>query len=192
MNTLQIFLLIFSASLAFKTIPTASWELDTAHSNLHFTVTHLMVSDIEGSFKIKEATLTTPNDDFTDAVITLKTDIATIDTDNDQRDEHLRTADFFDVEKYPVMTFNSTYFKKVDNNKYLVTGDLSFHGITKSITLDVIAHPGTQPWDKKSIVGFKVNGTINRIDFGIGATTPSALLSEDVAIVANVIFSKNE
>ncbi|MBK9984616.1 MAG: YceI family protein [Saprospiraceae bacterium] len=184
-------ILVVMMTMSFKTISVINWELDTAHSNLHFAVTHLMVSEIEGSLKITNATLTTPNEDFTDAVVSLEADMNTIDTDNDSRDTHLKSDDFFNVEKFPTMTFKSDAFKKTEDKKYTVTGQLTFHGITKTVTLDVIANPGVQPWDNKTIVGFKVTGKINRSDFDISASTPSAMLSDEVVIFANVIFVKN-
>ena len=191
MNKLFFSLLVSAFLFSFKSIPPATWTLDDAHSNLRFSVTHLMVSEIEGSIKISEATLTTPNDDFTDASISLSADMNTIDTDNDGRDNHLKTEDFFNVEKFPVMTFKSESFKQSDGKKYIVTGPLTFHGITKNVSLGVIASPGVQPWDNKAIVGFKVSGTISRADFGISPSTPEALLSDEVTIIANVIFAKN-
>jgi polyisoprenoid-binding protein YceI len=190
MKWLILVLAYFVISLSFVS-PPPTWEFDQPHSNLRFTVTHLMVSDIQGSVQIKEAKLTTPNDDFSDASVYVLADMNSIDTDNDQRDDHLRTAEFFDTEKYPSLTFQSDSFKKVADNKYTVTGLLTFHGISKETSLDVIASEGEQPWDKKSIVGFKVSGTIHRSDFGIGVSTPSAILSEDVTIIANVIFAKS-
>ncbi len=180
----------FLVTLSFVMIPPPTWELDQAHSNLRFTVNHLTVSDIQGSIKIKDATLTTSKEDFTDASVYLLADMTSIDTDNDNRDEDLRKPDFFDTAKYPDMTFQSNSFKKVSDNKYEVIGLLTFHGISKLTTLEVIASQSTQPWDKKQIVGFKVNGTIKRSDFGISPTTPEAILSDEVAIIANVIFAK--
>ncbi|MFZ1679236.1 MAG: YceI family protein [Saprospiraceae bacterium] len=185
------FLFVILTVLSFTSAPPATWTLDDAHSNLRFEVTHLMVSEIEGSIKITSATLDTPNEDFTDAKVTLKADMNTIDTDNDGRDTHLKSGDFFDVEKFPEMTFSSESFKKTEDKKYVVTGPLTFHGLTKTVTLDVIANPGTQPWDKKEIVGFKVTGKINRSDYGIGVSTPSAVLGEEVEIIGNVIFAKS-
>lgn len=191
MKIIPFFFLSIALTMSFRTISDAKWELDIAHSNLHFAVTHLMVSEIEGSLKITNATLTTPNEDFSDAAVSVEADMNTIDTDNDGRDTHLKGADFFDVEKFPVMTFKSETFKKTEDKKYVVTGPLTFHGITKNVILDVIANPGVQPWDNKTIVGFKITGKINRSDFGISASTPSAVLSDEVEIFANVIFAKS-
>ena len=191
MKKILFLLLAITLCFSFKSSPPATWSLDDAHSNLRFSLTHLMVSEIEGSVQIKEAALTTVNDDFSDASVSIKADMNTIDTDNDGRDEHLRSPDFFDTEKYPSLRFASSSFKKVGENKFEVTGPLIFHGITQTVTLDVIANPGTNPWDNKSIVGFKVSGKIKRKDFGIGMDTPGAVLSDEVDIKANVIFVKD-
>ncbi len=150
-----------------------------------------MISDFEGSFKIKEARITAPKEDFSDATVYMMADVNSIDTDNDEHDKHLRTADFFDVEKFPTLTFWSTSFRKVSDEKYKVIGDLTLHGITKPVTLNVIAKLGTHPMKKKNIAGFKVIGTIKRIDFGIAPSTPSAMLSDEVAIEAKVQFAKD-
>lgn len=190
MRKVLFILVMVGINLPFKAITQSTWSLDEAHSSLRFSLTHLLVSEIEGSVKIKEATLTSPNEDFSDASIYLAGDMNSIDTDNDARDEHLRTADFFDTEKYPSFIFQSTAFKKVDEHKYTVSGQLSFHGITQKASLDVIANLGTNPYDNSSITGFRVNGTINRKDFGISTSIPFAILSDEVNIIANVKFVK--
>ncbi len=164
------------------------WALDDAHSNLQFSLVHLMVSDVEGSIKLKSASLVSSGNDFANASLSLVGDMSSIDTDNDSRDEHLRGKDFFDVEKYPDMTFNSTSFKKNSDTSYEVAGLLSFHGVSKQVTLNVIATKNVQPWDNKEMVGFKVKGEINRLDFGISKDSPGAMLSEAAQIKANVIF----
>ena len=183
-------LIFLSVSLADALIAQTNWTFDDAHSNLQFSVTNLMVAEIEGSIVIREARLTTPNQDYTDATIYILADVNTIDTDNDARDEHLRSPDFFDAAKYPDLTFQSTTFKKVGENKYSVTGNLTFHGITKSVTMDVIAAEAIRPYDSKAVVGFKASGVIKRSDFDISASTPSAILSDEVQIKGNAIFVK--
>jgi len=168
-----------------------TWSLDKSHAKLGFSITHLMISDVEGSFNSFDATITSSKDDFSDAVIELKADVNSVDTDNDQRDEHLRNPDFFDAAKYPSMTFKSKSFKKVADNKYKLVGDLTLHGVTKPVELDVIIKgPAEHPYSKKTVAGFKATGVLKRSDFLISKDTPSAMLSDEITIVANAEFVK--
>ena len=173
------------------TLLPSTWTLDTAHSNLRFSITSLMISEVEGSFKMTEATITAFQEDFADAVVSMTADVNSVNTGEPDRDTHLKSADFFDAAKYPVIIFKSTSFEKQTDKKYKVTGNLTFHGITKQVVLEAIANYGTHPMNKKSIAGFKITGTIKRTDFGIATTTPSAMLGDEVAIVANAQFAKN-
>ena len=177
--------------LSFVTMAPSTWTLDALHSSLRFSVSSLMISEIEGSFKIKESTITAQKEDFSDAVVYLVADVNSIDTDVEERDTHLKSADFFDAAKYPDIVFKSTAFEKVSDKKYKVTGDLSFHGVTKPIILEAVANYGTHPMSKKTLAGFKVTGTIKRTDFGIATSTPTAMLGDEVNIVANAQFAKN-
>ena len=165
--------------------------MDKAHSKLGFSITHLMISDVEGSFKTFEVKLTTSKEDFSDAVVEMTSDVSTINTDNEQRDTHLKSADFFDAAKYPKITFKSKSFKKTEDKKYKVTGDLTMHGITKAIELDAIGIIIEHPMSKKTVGGFKISGKIKRSDFGIGSSMGEAILSDEVIINANAEFSKN-
>jgi polyisoprenoid-binding protein YceI len=179
-----------AALCAFKPVADA-WKSDKTHSNIKFTITHLMVSDVEGSFKNFDATITASKEDFSDAVVELSADINSINTENDQRDNHLKGPDFFDASAFPAFTFKSTSFKKVADKQYKVTGNLTLHGVTKEVTLDAL-YRGTidHPMMKKKVAGFKVTGAIKRSDFGIGANYPAAMLSDEVAITANAEFVK--
>ena len=114
-----------------------------------------------------------------------------INTDNEQRDTHLKSPDFFDAAKFATLTFKSKSFKKVKDNTYKVTGDLTMHGVTKTVELDAVARIGTNPMSKKTVAGFKIAGTLKRSDFGIGASMPASMLSEEIAIIANAEFAKN-
>jgi polyisoprenoid-binding protein YceI len=175
---------------SFKPAPTV-WTYDAAHSKLRFSITHMMVSDVEGSFKIKEVTLTAPNaNDFADASVTMTADAASVNTDNDARDAHLRKPDFFDTEKYPTLSFQSTSFKKLDAHKYKVAGNLTMHGVTKPVSLEVVALSGTNPMNNKPIAGFKVTGKVKRTDFNIAPSTPSSVLSDEVELTANMEFGQ--
>lgn len=169
-----------------------TWTLDKAHSKLGFSITHLLVSTVDGSFKSVDAKITSSKADFTDATFELTADVNTIDTDNEQRDGHLKGADFFDAAKFPSLTFKSTSIKKVAEKKYKLVGDLTLHGVTKSVTLDLtLGGTGVHPYSKKTIAGFKATGTLKRSDFGIGAATPGTVVSDEVELTANGEFSKD-
>ncbi|HEY8935538.1 MAG TPA: YceI family protein [Cyclobacteriaceae bacterium] len=169
-----------------------NWSLDKAHAKLGFGVTHLLLSTVEGSFKSFDVKLTSSKEDFSDAVIELTADVNTINTDMDKRDEHLKSPDFFDVAKFPTLTFKSKSFKKVDGKKYKLVGDLTMHGVTKPVELDVVVNgPIVHPYSKKNVAGFKITGTLKRKDFGISVGTADAVVSDEVAINANAEFSKD-
>ena len=166
-----------------------TWKSDKAHSQLGFSVTHLGISEISGGFKSFDVTITTNKPDFSDAKFDLTTDVASINTGVDMRDTHLKSADFFDATTFPKLTFKSTGIVKVGDNKYKLTGDLTLHGITKSVTLDLwYRGTTTNPMSKAPDAGFKVTGTIKRSDFGIGTKFPSAMLGDDISIIANGEF----
>jgi len=186
------FLLAIAAIMSFTVADQAVWKLDKSHAKLGFSITHLMLSDVEGSFKNVDATIISSKEDFSDAVINLTADVNSINTDDDKRDTHLKSPDFFEVAKYPTLTFKSKSFTKVAGKAYKLTGDLTLHGITKTVVLDVTFNGiGVHPYTKKSVAGFKIKGTINRSDFGIGTKFPSAMLSDEVEIDANAEFIKD-
>jgi polyisoprenoid-binding protein YceI len=173
------------------TVNAQNWTLDKAHSKLGFGVTHLLVSEVEGSYNSFDAKITSSKDDFSDAVIELSADATTINTNNEGRDKHLKSPDFFDAEKFSTVTFKSKSFTKVEGKKYKVVGDLTLHGVTKTVTLDVTFNgTAVHPYNKKTIAGFKVSGSINRSDFSVGGGTPTGVVSDEVAITANAEFVK--
>jgi polyisoprenoid-binding protein YceI len=193
MKKLTLSFIAVSATLSSFTLSEQStWKVDKAHAKLRFTVTHLMISEVDGWFKSFDAKIvSSKKEDFSDATVEMTAEVNSINTDNEKRDEHLKGPDFFDATKYPTITFKSKTFKKVDNNAYKVTGDLTMHGVTKTIELNAVGSTTTvHPMTNKTIVGFKVTGTIKRSDFGIGASTPNAIVSDEVQITANVEFEK--
>ena len=190
----KLFVLLFAASTALVTLNASAqtWTADKAHSKLGFSITHLMVSDVEGSFKNFTSTITSAKADFSDAVIELTADVNSVNTEDDKRDGHLKSADFFDAAKYPALTFKSTSVKKVSANKYKVGGLLTLHGVTKPVVLDAtLRGTTTNPQSQKTIAGFKVTGTIKRADYALGTKYPAAMLSDEIALVANTEFVKN-
>lgn len=180
-------ILLFSSVGAFA----QTWTLDKAHSNLGFTVTHLMVSEVDGKFQDFDLKVTSSKDDFTDAQIDLTADVNSINTNQEKRDADLKGDKFFDAAKYPKMTFKSKSLSKVSGNKYKLAGDLTMHGVTKPVTLDaVITGPVTHPMNKKTIAGFKVTGELKRTDFGVGSI-PAAVASDEIGIRASGELVKN-
>jgi polyisoprenoid-binding protein YceI len=168
-----------------------TWSLDKAHAKLGFNITHLLVSEIHGSFKAFEASITSEGEGFENAKIELSADVESINTENADRDNHLRQIDFFDSKKFPSLTFKSSSIKKVGDNKYILTGELTLMGVTKTVELDVIAVQAIHPFNQKTIAGFKGTGFVKRSDFGLGPNFPALALSDKVEITANAEFIKN-
>lgn len=187
-----VVVLIALASATATMAQAQTWTLDKAHSKLGFSVTHLLVSDVEGSFNSLDAKIVSSKEDFSDAVIELTADVNSIDTDNEQRDGHLKSADFFDAAKYGSLSFKSKSFRKTGDKKYTLAGDLTLHGVTKSVELEVTFRgTAVHPYTKKTVGGFKVTGTLKRTDFGVGTATPGAIVSDEIVISANTEFTKD-
>lgn len=187
----SITVLVAVALLSF-TLPNSSWKSDAVHSRFGFSVTHMGISSANGQFKDYTISITNTAADFSDAVVELNAKVASIDTYNEMRNEHLKGADFFDAAKYPELTFKSTSFKKVKDKTFKVTGDLTLHGVTKKVELNaVLVGTAVNPQSKKELVGFKVTGTIKRTDFGIATGMPVAMLGDEVAITGDFEFVKD-
>jgi polyisoprenoid-binding protein YceI len=172
------------------------WALDNSHTNVKFTVTHLVISEVDGHFKTFTGSMTAAKPDFTDAQIDFSVDIASINTDNEQRDNHLKSDDFFNAEKYPKMTFKSTSMKKLSGNRYELTGNLTIRDVTKKVTF-AVTYGGTtkDPWGNTK-AGFKATTTINRLEYGLKWNTLTeaggAVVGPDVTININVEFAKEK
>jgi polyisoprenoid-binding protein YceI len=176
-----------AALLASNFMFAQGWGFDKSHSSVKFSITHMLVSETEGAFKKFSGTLVSEKDDFSDAKIEFTIDVNSIDTDEEQRDAHLKSADFFDVANNPKITFKSKSFTKVSGNKYKLVGDLTMHGVTKTVTFEV-TNGGVikDPYGNKR-TGFKVVGLINRYDFGLKYN--AMLEAGGVTIGENVTFS---
>ena len=143
------------------------WAIDTAHSSVDFSVRHMMIANVKGSFQSFDASVAADPADLTTAEISFTVDVNSIDTRNADRDNHLRSADFFDVENNPQITFTSTSITKTDEGEYDVTGDLTIRGVTKPETFAVVYEgTGKDPWGNEK-VGFSGAGSINRADYGL-------------------------
>lgn len=180
-----------AAFLLFAFTNPVNWNVDKAHAKLAFTVTHLGISDVSGLFKTFDAKVTASKEDFSDAVFELTADIASIDTEIEMRDNHLKSADFFDAATHPKLAFKSTGILPAGKNQYTLTGNLQLHGVTRPVTLHVL-YRGTveNPMSKKATSGFQVTGTIKRSEFGIGEKFPAPMISDEVSIKADGEFTK--
>jgi polyisoprenoid-binding protein YceI len=171
------------------------WVIDPMHSEVQFKVKHLVISTVTGFFKSFEGSLETDGDDFEGAEIAFALNIDSIDTNQSQRDEHLKSADFFNAAEYPQITFKSTSFKKTDDDdEYELTGDLTIKGVTKQVKLNAEYGGSTQDSYGNTKAGFEVTGKINRKEFGLTydpiTEAGSVVLGEDIKLSINIQFAK--
>ncbi|MFO0434269.1 MAG: YceI family protein, partial [Sphingobacteriaceae bacterium] len=176
------------AIISFGTFAQTNWKIDNSHSKLGFSVTHLMVSETEGKFKIYEGTVSSKSDlDFTDASIDFSVDVNSINTDDEKRDGHLKSPDFFDAANHPKITFKATSMKPTKvKTTYVLEGDLTMRGVTKKVKLTAIGTSKTvkDPWGNVKYA-FKILGKVNRKDFGLNwnaAIENGVVVGEEVKI----------
>lgn len=188
MKKLLIILSAFFALTAFSTA-FSTWQNDDPHSQLGFTVTHLGITEVSGTLNDIDVVVKSSKPDFSDASFELTARTASIDTRVEARDNHLKSADFFDAEKYPTLSFKSTSLKRSGKNEYKLSGDLTLHGVTKPVTMQLV-YKGTveNPMSKKATTGFQITGTIRRSDFNVGPGFPAPMISDEVQIKADGEF----
>lgn len=185
----KLMLIIQFAVISVGAFAQTKWQSDKAHSQLKFDITHLGVSTVSGAFTDFDATIVSAKPDFSDATFELTAKTESINTGVEKRNEHLKSADFFDVAANPQLTFKSTGVKSAGKDKYQLMGELTMHGITKPVTLE-LWYRGTinNPMNKKPVAGFRATGTIKRSDFNLGTKFAPPMLSEEVTIVADGEF----
>ena len=162
---------LFAAALAAFTFisnaQTTKWEFDKVHSNINFVATHMVISKVTGNFSSYKGTMLSDKDDFTDAKIDFTIDVASINTGNEQRDNHLKSDDFFNAEKFPTITFKGKSLKKVSGNNYKLTGDLTIRDVTKTVDLDVTFGGIIKDPYGNTRAGFQIAGTVDRFDYNL-------------------------
>jgi polyisoprenoid-binding protein YceI len=179
---LPAFLAFFTFSFAL--LASIEWKTDAAHSRLGFTIRHMGITDVNGEFKKFDVVLKTPNADLTGATIEMTAETSSINTGLQMRDDHLKTADFFDATTYPTLSFKSTAVTKLKGVGYQIIGNLTMRGVTKTVTFTA-AHNGTVKNEAgKNVAGFKLTGAIKRSDFGIGQ--PSQGLADEVKLLCDL------
>ena len=187
-------LITLSAALAlvsFVVLDAGSWSLDAGHSRLGFTVKHMEISETVGQFDKFDVKITTPNADFSDATIELTAEAKTVNTYLSMRDDHLRSADFFDVEKHPTITFKSTSVKKAKGNNYVIKGNFTMHGVTKTVVLSGVHNGTTKNRAGADLAGLKISGLIKRSEYGVGVTMPNSVVADEIYLNADLEVSKN-
>lgn len=174
----------------------STWAVDVDHSNVKFSVSHLVIAEAEGHFKNYSAEIVSGEPDFSDAVINFSIDVNSISTGNDMRDGHLKSDDFFNTEKFPLIRFENTSLTNLGNKKYLVEGDLTIRDVTKRAKFEVV-YRGTvvDPYGNIK-AAFKANGAINRFDFGLkwSALTEAGglVVGDEVSITLNLELAKQK
>ena len=167
-----------------------TWNVDKMHSAVKFSVSHLVISEVDGSFKIFDGNMVAAKEDFSDAKINFTVDVNSINTDNTNRDGHLKSDDFFNAEKYPNMTFVSTSFKKKSGSTYELTGNLTIRDVTKKVTFSVKYGGTTKDPYGNTKAGFKVTGSINRLAYGLKwnnlTEAGGAVVGADVDLTVNL------
>jgi polyisoprenoid-binding protein YceI len=172
-----------------------TWNLDPAHSAAEFKVKHMMISNVKGSFRALSGVLNLDEADVTGSSVEAFLPVATLSTGDEQRDGHLKSADFFDAEKFPTITFKSNEVKRTGEGEYAVTGDLTLRGVTKPVTFAVEgpSAPGKDPWGNLRI-GLSATTRINRKDFGLtwnsALEAGGVLVGDEVGLTLDVQFIK--
>ena len=165
----------------------STWNIDSAHTEIAFKIRHLAISNVRGTFNKFTGKIVTSDDTLADAKISFEAETASADTRQEQRDAHLKTAEFFDVEKFPTMSFESTSFMKMSENMYEVKGMLTLKGVSKEVTLEAQLHGFSQAQDGKRLVGFEVTTKISRKEFGFVLNAGLEMaLGDVVTLEANV------
>ena len=181
-------ILALAGSMA--TAQSSTWVSDPMHSEVDFTITHMAISNVHGRFGKVAATLVYDQADVAKSTVTATIDIATIDTSEDARNNHLKSPDFFDLAKFPTATFTSTSVAK-SGTGLVVNGNLTLHGVTQPVVLTVQGPTGpVQGMDKKQHAGFSATTTISRTAFGIGAKFPAAMVGDEVKLTIDLDVAK--
>jgi polyisoprenoid-binding protein YceI len=187
----KLYAILASLLLSGSVLAQTTWNIDKVHSKIGFSVAHMVVSETEGVFKDYTATVVSKSDDFNGAEVSFSAKVASINTDNERRDGHLKSPDFFDAEKYPEITFKGNLVK--EGSKYKLKGDFTMKGVTKKVEFDVV-YGGTINTGRGTKAGFKVSGTINRQDYGVSWTNKLAggemVVGDDVTLVIKVELDK--
>jgi polyisoprenoid-binding protein YceI len=186
---LKIVLALLVAVLFRSTISASEWKLDKSHSKILFTVQHLVISEVTGYFRDFDIKVQSTNPDFSDMIVEAVIQVNSLTTDHERRDNHLKSDDFFNVEKFPKIIFTSTKVESGGDNVFRIHGNLTIRDVTKAVVFDAV-HAGTIKTSQGERAGWKATLTINRFDFGLkwnrAIETGALVAGEDVNITVNL------
>lgn len=173
-----------------------NWKIDAAHSEILFKVKHLMITNVKGEFRTFDAEIWSDGEDFSNAQITATIDASSVFTNNKDRDNHLKGVDFFETEKHETLAFNSTDIKKIDDETFQVTGDMTIKGVTNPVKLNVeFGGTATDPFGNEK-AGFSITGKLNRKDWGLtynaALETGGVMVGEEVKLMIEAQFIKQK
>jgi len=183
----KIFLFLVALAVSVSSFAQTKWVVDPMHSFVSFSVKHMGISFVNGSFKKFDGSVVASKPDLTDAKIGFTVDVNSISTDVEQRDKHLKSDDFFNAETYPSMKFESTGFKKLNGSNYELSGKLTIRDVTKDVKFNVV-YGGTAQQQGKTKAGFTATTTINRLDYHVNFDQTGAGVAKDVTITLNLEF----
>lgn len=186
----KLFLFFIATAISTASIAQTKWTVDPMHSFVNFSVKHMGISFVDGSFKKFEGSVDAPKADFTDAKVNFTVDVNSITTGVEMRDNHLKTDDFFNAEKYNKMSFVSSSFKKVKDNTYALAGKLTIRDVTKDVVFAVVYGGSAKDQQGNNKVGFAATTSINRLDYNIKFDPTGAGIAKDVKIGLNLEFTE--
>ncbi|PST85107.1 polyisoprenoid-binding protein [Pedobacter yulinensis] len=185
----KLSLFVLGVVFCFSASAQTRWAVDPMHSFVNFSVKHMGISFVDGSFRKFDGSLTAAKPDFSDAKVSFTVDVNSINTSVEPRDKHLKSDDFFAADKYPAMTFESTSFKKRSGNNYELNGKLTIKDVTKDVRFDVVFGGTAKDQRGGEKAGFSATTTINRLDYNIKYDPTGMGVSKDVTIRLNLEFA---
>jgi len=187
----KLFASLFSLAIVASTFAQTTWTIDKSHSKVGFNVIHMAVSDVEGKFNDFDGTIVSKSEEFNGAEISFVARTTSIDTDNERRDTHLKSPDFFEAEKFPEITFKGNLVK--DGGKYRLVGDFTMKGVTKKVEFDV-TYGGSINTERGAKAGFKLSGSVNRQDYGLSWNNKlkggELAVSDNVDLIVKIELNK--
>src|SRR5690554_2902082 len=190
MNMKKVFLFITAITLSIGLMAQSQYKVDPAHTSVNFKVKHMGITFVNGKFEKFDGGIIGDINNLEQSRVFFNVDVASINTSVEMRDDHLRSADFFEVEKFPTMTFESTSIEKVSDKKYNLNGKLKIKDVTKDVTFDVKYGGLIKGDDGSEVVGFIAKSSINRLDYNIAYDPDGAGIGKDVHIVLYLEFKK--